>query len=130
MSIFSRSGARGLQRLLSLNRFTLGLNAAKNAHQYQKASNKICSELNSVQKSLRVHTSISPISGARGLQRLHFLELLYYNVLEWESRFTFGMDAAENTNYIKKFFKLKLFKIKFSIKNSLNACLYLTQEWS
>ncbi len=35
----------------------------------KKASNKSCSKLNFAQKSPRAYTSISPMSGARGLQR-------------------------------------------------------------
>ncbi len=31
--------------------------------------------------------------------------LKYYNVLEWESRFTLGLNAAKNTDYIKKCFE-------------------------
>ncbi len=61
-----------------------------------------------------MHLYISPRSGARGYQKLQFLK--YYNVLEWESGFTLGMDAANNTNYIKKSLKQKLFSIKFPTK--------------
>ncbi len=46
---------------------------------------------------------ISPRSGARWLQRLTFLK--HYNVLKRESRFTLVLNAAKNTNYIKKRFK-------------------------
>ncbi len=58
MSIFHRSGDRGLKRCASLknynvekrkSRFTLGLEAATNKHSHQKkGSNKCCSELNFV----------------------------------------------------------------------------------
>ncbi len=58
-----------------------------------------------------MHISISPRSGARGLQKLSFLK--YYNVLEWESGFTLGLNAAENTDYIKMSLREKLFRIKF-----------------
>ncbi len=44
--------------------------------------------------------SISPSSGARGLERLICLK--YYTVQKWESRFTFRLNAAKNTHYIKK----------------------------
>ncbi len=47
--------------------------------------------------------SISPWSGARGLQRLIFLK--YYNTLKWESRFTLGLNTAKNMHYIKKISK-------------------------
>ncbi len=70
------------------------------------------------------YSSISSRIGARGLQRLSLVK--YYNVLEWESRFTLGLNAAKNTDYFKKFFK-KLFRIKYhtenSVKNSLDAYL-------
>ncbi len=33
--------------------------------------------------------------------------------LEWESRFTLGLNGAKNTHYINKSFKQKLFRIKF-----------------
>ncbi len=61
-----------------------------------------------------MHISISLRSRARWLQILPFLK--YFNVLEWESRFTLGLNAAKNTDYIKKSFK-KLFKIKFATKD-------------
>ncbi len=73
-----------------------------------------------------MHISISPGSGAWDLQRLPFLK--YYNVLEWESRFTFGLNAAKNTDYIKISFKQKVFRIKFPTKISVDAYLYLPQE--
>ncbi len=61
-------------------------------------SNKSCSELNFVQKSQRVHMSISVRSGARGLERLPSFK--YYNVQKLESRFTLGLIGAKNTHYI------------------------------
>ncbi len=45
--------------------------------------------------------------------------LKYYNTLEWESRFTLGLNAAKNVDYIEKWFKQKLRKIKFPTKNSV-----------
>ncbi len=62
-----------------------------------------------------------------GRQRLPFVK---YNVLEWESRFILGLTAAQSTDYIKKYFNQKLFRIKFPTKNSDGAYLYLLQEWS
>ncbi len=52
-----------------------------------------------------------------------------YNALKWESIFTLGLNAAKSTNYIEKCFKQKLLRIKFPIKNSTEAYLYLPQEW-
>ncbi len=51
-------------------------------------------------------------------------------MLDWESRFTLGLNAEKNTDYIEKWFKQKLHKIKFSTKNSKEANLYLPLEWS
>ncbi len=39
-----------------------------------------------------------------------------------------GLNVAKNTNHIKKWFKQKLFGIKFPPKNSLDVYLYLVQE--
>ncbi len=47
-----------------------------------------------------------PGSGAQELQRLTCLK--YYNVLKWESRFTLGLNAAKNTDYIKKTLQIKV----------------------
>ncbi len=38
--------------------------------------------------------------------------------------------SVKSSDYIEKYFKQKLFKIKFSTKNLLNAYRYLTQKWS
>ncbi len=59
-------------------------------------------------------------------KRLPFFK--YYNVLEWENRFTLGLNAAKNTATIKIAFKQKLFRIKFSTKNSEDAYLCLLLE--
>ncbi len=69
--------------------------------------------------------SISPRSGARGLER--FPSLKYYNVLKRESRFNLGLNAVKNTHYIKKCFKL--FRIEFYTKKSVVANVCLPQEW-
>ncbi len=55
----------------------------------KKASHKSCSELNFVQKSPRVHMSISPQSGARALERL--IWLLYYTILKLQTTFNLGL---------------------------------------
>ncbi len=72
--------------------------------------------------------SISPRSGAWALWRLPSLK--YNNVPKRESRFTLGLDAAKNTRYIKKMLQIKLLNIKFRLKKSAGACVYLPQEWS
>ncbi len=47
--------------------------------------------------------------------------LKYYNLLEWKSRFTLGLNTAKNIDYIEKLFKQKLRKIKFSTENLVEA---------
>ncbi len=42
---------------------------------------------------------------------------------------TLGLDAAKIIDYIEKYFKRKLCRIKFPAKNSAEADLYLPQEW-
>ncbi len=37
------------------------------------------------------------------MNTLRFLK--YYNALEWESRFTLGLNGAKNIDYIEKFFE-------------------------
>ncbi len=46
---------------------------------------------------------VSSMSEGRLLQRLIWLK--YYNVLKQESRSSLGLNAVENIDYIKKFFK-------------------------
>ncbi len=41
-----------------------------------------------------------------------------------------GLNAAKNTDYMEKCLKQKLHRIKFPTKNSVEAYLYLHQEWS
>ncbi len=65
--------------------------------------NKSCSKLNFPQRTQRTHISISFRSGPGGLQRFPFL--ISYNVLEGGSRFTLGLNAANNMDYIGKCFK-------------------------
>ncbi len=72
----------------------------------KNALNKNCSELNFLQKTQWTQISTSSRSGARGLHRLSFLK--YYNVLESESRFTLGLKAAKNADYIKKMLQTKI----------------------
>ncbi len=49
-------------------------------------------------KTQQMHISIFPRSGIRELQGQPFLK--YYNVLEWESKRTLGLNIAKNTDYI------------------------------
>ncbi len=45
-------------------------------------------------------------------------------------RVTLELNTAKCTNYIKKWFKQKLFEIKFHTGNSMGAYLYFPQQWS
>ncbi len=64
------------------------------------------------------HMSISPGSGAMGLERLIFFK--YYIVLKWESRFTFGLNTAKITDYIKR---LSCSEFNFVQKSLKRTCL-------
>ncbi len=64
-----------------------------------------------------VHITVCPLQ----------LVLVYYNVLEWENRFTLGLNTAKSADCIEKCFKQKLYKIKFPTKNLVVACVYLHQ---
>ncbi len=68
-----------------------------------------------------------PQSGAIGRKRLIWLK--YYNVMKQQIRFTLGLTTAKNTDYKKKRFKWKLFRIKLPTKMSVGAYVYLPQEW-
>ncbi len=56
----------------------------------------------------------------------------WYITMYWNEkvRFTLGLNAAKNIDYFEWCFKRKLHRIKFYTKNSLEAYLYLLQEWS
>ncbi len=47
-----------------------------------------------------------PRGGARGLERLACLK--YYNVLKCENRLNLGLNAAKNSDYMKKKFQVKV----------------------
>ncbi len=80
----------------------------------KNALNKNCLEWNFQQKTPWTQFSIPPRSGVKGLQRLQVLK--YYEVLEWESWLTLGLNSAKSTDCIEKCTKQKLGKIKFSQK--------------
>ncbi len=73
--------------------------------------------------------SVKVMEKTRGWNTLQFW-LKYYNALEWESRFTLVLNATKNIDYIEKYFKQKLFIIKFPTKNFINVYVYLPQKWS
>ncbi len=106
MSISLRSGARGLRRLICLvyyivlkwkSRFSLGLDAPRIRIVWENVRNKSFPTLTSIHKSQWAHMSIPPRSGAGGLQRL-----IHYFILKWKSRFSLELDAAKNTNYMRR----------------------------
>ncbi len=99
------SGANGLRKKLGLKyvQECESRKLQKNTDYIKNGSNKNCLELNFLQKTQYAHMSISPRRGDKGLQKLICLK--YFNVLKWKSRCTVGLNAAENTNYIKKYFK-------------------------
>ncbi len=75
------------------SRFTLCCTAAKSTT-LKNVLNKNCSELNLLRKTLWMYIFISHHSGV-GLGRLQTLPLLkYYNVLRWETRISFWMNAV------------------------------------
>ncbi len=53
-----------------------------------------------------------------------------WHSLKWESRFTLELNTAKSIDYIEKCFVRKLRRIKFPMKNWVEAYLYLSQEWS
>ncbi len=94
----------------------------------KKASNKSCSKPNFTQKSSRAHMSISPTSGARGLQRSICLKS--YNVQKQEIRFTLRLNTAKNTYFMKKASNKSCLKSNFAQKKSESSYVYLPHEWS
>ncbi len=63
------------------------------------------------------YISICTRSGAMVFKIFAFLK--YYNAWEWAStiRFTLGVNAAKNIDYIEKCFKQKFHRIEFPTKN-------------
>ncbi len=96
----------------------------------KNASIKSCPKWNFLQKTQWMHVIIVLRSRVRGRQTFTPFQNKYYYVVEWKSRFTSGLNVAESTDCIKKYFKQKLHKMKFPTKNSVSARLYLTWEWS
>ncbi len=80
----------------------------------KNCSNKSCSKLNFVQESQWAYMSISPRKGGRGLERLPSLR--HYNALKQNGTLTSELNAAKNTHYIKKCFKMKVIEYWISYK--------------
>ncbi len=87
--------------------------------------NKYCWKWNFIQKSQWTHKSTSSNGGARDLQR--WICFKYFIVLKWESKCTFGLNATEITDYIKKLFKYRLLWMKFHTRKSVGTHIYLLQ---
>ncbi len=100
--------------------FTLKLDTAKITDYIEKCFQQKLSKTEFFTKNSGTRISISPRSGDRASKRLPFFKY----AREWKSRFTFGLNAARNTDYIEKYAKQKLCKIKFPAKNSLGVCFY------
>ncbi len=117
-------------------------------HFLKLASNLVTSEIHSIlharftliiaRESLRIsrftrmftiHTKPQTFELWLGLW-LGSLMYPHHNALEWESKFTLGLNTAKNTDYIEKCFKQNLHNIKFPVKNSADAYLYLLQDRS
>ncbi len=45
-------------------------------------------------------------------------------------KFNLPLNAAKNTDYVEKWFKQKLFGIKFPTKKAVGAYVYLLKEWN
>ncbi len=67
---------------------------------WKKGLSKNFLELNCPQKNHWAHVSIFPRSGATRLERLIWLK--YYNVQKRQIIFTLGLNAAKNTDFMKK----------------------------
>ncbi len=78
--------------------------------------------LQKLSKSVSLSTTGVELGGIKDMSCLK-----YYNTLR---QFTLGLNAAKNIDYIEKWFKRKLCKIKFLTKYSVEAYLYLPPEWS
>ncbi len=56
--------------------------------------------------------------------------VMLITALKRDTRFNLGLKTVKNADYIEKYFKEKLFGIKFPTKNSVDAYIYVTREWS
>ncbi len=89
------------------SRFTLGLDAAENTHSHSKMLQIKVVEPWILYKKVSGPVCLSPSTPLPielGDSKDCYL-LKYYNVQKWGSRFTLGLDTAENTHYIQKCFK-------------------------
>ncbi len=91
----------------------------------ERASNKSCSELNCVRKSPRAHMSISPRSGARGLEKLIWLK--YNIILKRENTFALGLNAAKICITYKKASDKGCLELNF-VQKSLRAHISISHQ--
>ncbi len=89
---------------------------------WKKVSSKSCREFNFQQKTQWALASISCQSGARGLESFPCLK---YNVLKWENRFTYGLEAAKNSDYMKEKLEVKFVENSIPYKK-LGGCACLS----
>ncbi len=89
------------QSLLTDSEPLVGGDAAKILIISKNGLNESCAKLNFLQKTQWKHNSIYSWNGTRGLQKCAVFEILTYNTLEWESRFTLGLNPAKNIDYIE-----------------------------
>ncbi len=125
-----------------------GWTLLKNRIISKNASNESCWALNSVQKSQWAHVSASHQSGAKGSKDCRLLK--YCHVQKRASRFTLGLDAAENMHYIQKCFRwrkshsrsLLMFSNmfqelpvspsavnSFKVTNLFKSCIHIHEIW-
>ncbi len=82
------------------SRFSLELNSAKNSDFYKKCFKQKLFRMKFLTRTSGTHNSTFPKSGSRGFRILLFLK--YYNALEWKSKSSVGLNAAKNTDFMKK----------------------------
>ncbi len=97
-----------------MKKFNLGMNATKNTDYIEKFLKQKLRRIKFPEKCHGAHISTSAKSGVGVPKIWHF----WNNTLEWESRFTLGLNTVKNTDYIKNCLKQKLCRIKFPKKIS------------
>ncbi len=90
----------------------------------KNASNKNYCKLNFLQITHWMHIFISPRRGAGGSKDSYFRNIIMYWYMKIDSHK--GWTRQKITDYIKKFFKQKLLRIKFPTKNSMDAFIFIS----
>ncbi len=99
------------------NKFTLRLYATESIDYIEECFKQKLRRIKFPAKTPWKHISISGVV-LRGSKDLLFLR--YYDALEWESKFTLGLNVTKNIYYIEKWVKQKLHRLKFP-KNKLSG---------